>query len=157
MLKCTTYQDVKRIIEKGLPRVIYLPYKIAVRVGNEVYVKLLPHERLQFTRRLTNDTELSRLELHEEDFLLSLVSMTKGEENYLKVRGKLLTTDDILKDRELQRMFGKKQRINTLLNKLTSLGYIEVVQENGETHYKLTSKTLLPERTDEKFKVIAID
>lgn len=156
-MQVTTYKDVVKIIEKGLPRYIYLPYKIAVRVGHEVYIKLLPQERMQFIRRLVNEKEISLLELKEEDLLMSLASMVKGEENILKVKGERLTLDDIVKDNELARMGFTKQYIRRTMKKFIEAGYIEEVSDGELIYYRLTEKTLLPERPEEKFKVIAID
>ena len=114
MIKMSTYNDIKRIIDKGLPRYLYLPYKWAVRVGHEVYVKLLPQGRFQTTRRLINEAETSKLDLKHEDFLLSLVSYAKENESFLKLRGRYLTIEDIAK--EFKTMGYTLTKVNTFSN-----------------------------------------
>ena len=96
IIKFSNYNDIKNIIEKGLPRVIYLPWYIAKRLGDEVYINLLSHERFQCQRKLINDESISVLPIDEYDFLLSLISIAKEPENYIKVRGKYFNTDDEL-------------------------------------------------------------
>ena len=156
MAKVSTYTDIEKIIEKDLPRVIYLPYKMAVRTGNEVYIKLLPHGRYQTTRRLFNHAEIDKLPLVEADVLESLVSMAKEAGNYLKVKSKYLTIADIAKDNELKRLGYKKQTLERYMKKFIEAGYIEQVTEDGTVKLKLTSKTILPDRPNEKFKVVGV-
>lgn len=164
MIKMSTYNDIQRIIDKELPRYLYLPYKWAVRVGHEVYVKLLPQGRFQTTRRLINEAETSKLDLKHEDFLLSLVSYAKENESFLKLRGRYLTIEDIAK--EFKTMGYTLTKVKRYMKALVEAGYIEEVaheqttadgaETETVTNYKLTSKTILPERPEEKFKVIAI-
>lgn len=157
IIKFSNYNDIKNIIEKGLPRVIYLPWYIAKRLGDEVYINLLSHERFQCQRKLINDESISVLPIDEYDFLLSLISIAKEPENYIKVRGKYFNTDDILNDSKLQRMGYTKRRIGFLIDKMVALGYIAEVIVDEEIRYKLTTKTILPERPELKFKVIVTD
>lgn len=157
IIKFSNYNDIKNIIEKGLPRVIYLPWYIAKRLGNEVYINLLSHERFQCQRKLINDESISVLPIDEYDFLLSLISIAKEPENYIKVRGKYFNTDDILNDSKLRRMGYTKRRIRFLIDKMVALGYIAEVIVDEEIRYKLTTKTILPERPELKFKVIVTD
>ncbi len=164
-MKMSTYNDIKLIIDKGLPRVLYLPYKWAGRIGHEVYVKLLPQERFQTSRRLINEAETSKLNLEHEDFLLSLVSYAKENESYLKLRGKYLTIDDIAK--EFKTMGYTLIKVKRYMKLLVEAGYIAEAEYKQSlpdgtttetvTIYKLTGKTILPERPAEKFQVIAID
>lgn len=163
-MKMSTYNDIKLIIDKGLPRVLYLPYKWAVRIGHEVYVKLLPQERFQTSRRLINEAETSKLILKHEDFLLSLVSYAKENESYLKLRGRYLTIDDIAREYKKDYTPAKVKRYMQLLAEAGYIAEAEYKQSlpNGTmtetvTVYKLTGKTILPERPAEKFQVIAID
>lgn len=157
IIKFSNYNDIKNIIEKGLPRVIYLPWYIAKRLGDEVYINLLSHERFQCQRKLINDESISVLPIDEYDFLLSLISIAKEPENYIKVRGKYFNTDDILNDSKLRRMGYTKRRIGFLIDKMVALGYIAEVIVDEEIRYKLTTKTILPERPELKFKVIVTD
>lgn len=163
MIKQSTYSDIERIINEGLPRFLYLPRYWAVRAGHEVYVKLLPHERFQTMRRLINEAETSKFDTEQEDFLWSLVSYAKENESYLKLRGRYLTIDDIA--REYKRDY-TPAKVKRYMQDFIKGGYIEAVTHEQSlpdgtgtetvTNYKLTSKTILPERPDEKFKVIAI-
>lgn len=134
-----------------------MPWYIAKRLGDEVYINLLSHERFQCQRKLINDESISVLPIDEYDFLLSLISIAKEPENYIKVRGKYFNTDDILNDSKLQRMGYTKRRIGFLIDKMVALGYIAEVIVDEEIRYKLTTKTILPERPELKFKVIVTD
>lgn len=164
MIKQSTYSDIERIINEGLPRYLYLPYKWAVRAGNEVYVKLLPQGRFQTVRRLINEAETSKLKLEHENFLLSLVSYAKEAGSYIKLRGRYLTIDDIA--REFKSMGYTLTKVKRYMVILIEAGYIEAVTHKQSlpdgtetetvTNYRLTNKTILPERPEEKFKVIAI-
>lgn len=82
--------------------------------------------------------------------------MTKETDNYLKVKGKYLTITDIAKDNELKRLGYKKQTLERYMKKFIEAGYIEQVTEDGTVKLKLTSKTILPDRPNEKFKVVGV-
>ncbi len=153
IVQFSTYDDIKNIIDKALPRVIYLPLYIARRVGHEVYINLFPHERFQCQRRLINDEQVSRLPIDEYDFLLSLISLAKEKESYIKLRGKYLAMDDIIK--EYRYMGYTKTKVTRYMEKLIKDGYIEEVFDGEQIKYKFTDKAILPERPELKFKVFS--
>lgn len=152
ILNYSTYDGIEKIIKKGLPRELYLPRYIAVRVGHKVYVNLFPHKRFQCQRRLINEESVRMLPAELYDFVLSLLSFAKGKENYIKLRGKYLTIDDIAND--FRRMNYTKSQVNRYMKKLLECGYIDEVIDDGYTKYKFTSKTILPDKPEELFKVI---
>lgn len=164
ILNYSTYDGIEKIIKKGLPRELHLPHYIAVRVGHNVYVNLFPHKRFQCQRRLINEESVSMLPAELYDFILSLLSLAKEKENYIKLRGKYLTIDDIAK--EFKSMGYTLTKLKHYMKELVKTGYIEEVthtqtlpfgtETQEVTVYKLTDKTILPERPEEKFKVIAI-
>ena len=86
------------------------------------------------------------------DFILSLLSLAKEKENYIKSRGKYLTIADIVND--FHKMNYTKSEVNRYMKKLISDGYIDEVEDNGYKKYKFTSKTILPDKPEKLFKVI---
>lgn len=59
---------------------------------------MFPHKRFQCQRRLINEESVSMLPAELYDFILSLLSLAKEKENYIKLRGKYLTIADIVND-----------------------------------------------------------
>lgn len=152
ILNYSTYDGIEKIIKKGLPRELRLPRYVAVRVGHNVYVNLFPHKRFQCQRRLINEESVSMLPAELYDFILSLLSLAKEKENYIKLRGKYLTIADIVND--FHKMNYTKSEVNRYMKKLISDGYIDEVEDNGYKKYKFTSKTILPDKPEKLFKVI---
>lgn len=154
MQKISKYEDIQKILEGNLPRVIYLPERLARRVGHYVYISLLSHGRIQYKKRRLNDAETSKLELPLEDFLLSLTSYAKEAENYIKLRGEYLTIEDLVP--QFKSMGYTPYKVKRYMKVLLEKGYIAEVTDGNGTRYKFTEKTILPEIPSEKFKVIAV-
>ena len=101
---------------------------------------------------------------HEDLFYYRLSRMQRKTRVFLKLRGRYLTIEDIAK--EFKAMRYTLTKVKHYMKALVEAGYIEEVAHEQTTadgaetetvkNYKLTSKTILPERPEEKFKVIAI-
>ena len=80
-------------------------------------------------------------------------TLAKEKESYIKLRGKYLAMDDIIK--EYRYMGYTKTKVTRYMEKLIKDGYIEEVFDGEQIKYKFTDKAILPERPELKFKVFS--
>lgn len=152
--KITTYADIQEIIAKGLPRIIYLPLKLAKRAGHEVYITLCDHDRIMFHKKLVKPDCFVELTTSEADVLQALISLAKEQESYIKLRGKYLDLKGIIKE---MKFTGHTPRtIEAIIYNLIKAGYLDEIVTENETKYRLTDKVILPDRQSEKFTVIGV-
>lgn len=152
MKKATNFERIKTIIEKGRERIISVPERLFKRVGTRAYIEMLSHNQICFRRRMINYQEVNKLESPEKALLIGLVSHLR-QDNYVKLNGKYLDTNQIVKS--FGRVFYNKtdRYILGLLNKLIEQGFVEQKGSAEDIKFKLTAKAIMPHDKNKVFIV----
>ena len=142
------YKRIKYILDNDLPRVIYCSKHLMI--GKFCYVEPLPHNRFVLRKRLINYKEVEQLPQRLQNTVVSLVSGL-NEDNFIATKRGRMTKDKI-------KLLWDDCHFNTRrLNELIESGFIEPIEEDGETYYKLTKKSILPRNKKLEFKVMDSD